>query len=501
MKPDNQPTPAKALTLCTLVLALSGLLGLPAGALAQAPVRAAPLASATSAASALPAAFPDVASIAAQYGPAVVNISVSGTRQVSTAPQTPGKEDKSDSEGSAAMQEFFRQFQQQYGGLPAQIPLPVQGSGSGFVISADGLILTNAHVVRHAQEVTVKLTDRREFQARVLGVDARTDVAVLKIDATGLVAVKLAPNPPAQEVRVGDWVMAIGSPFGFENTVTAGVISATRRALPGEGFAPYIQTDVAINPGNSGGPLINMRGEVIGMNAMIYTRTGGFQGLSFAIPIDAVRQVAQQIATTGAVQHARLGVSVQEVNQLLAESFKLARPMGALVTDVDKGTAAASAGLQSGDIVLAINGQPIEVSSDLSEMVGAAKPGDALAMSIWRDGGQKTLHAKLEPAAAAAPAPVAVDAPPNGGRLGLSLRALHPDERGEDGSLVGLMVEKASEAATRAGVQVGDVLVAVDGKPLASIGQLKALVPESSRTAALLVQRGSSKIYVALRLG
>jgi serine protease Do len=485
-------TQGKALGLCAPALVLASLLSLPALGWAQVPVRPQ-----TAVAIAAPTGLPDVASIAARYGPAVVNISVTGTRQVSTAPQTPGKEDRADSESNAAMQEFFRQFQQQYGGLPAQIPLPVQGSGTGFVISADGLILTNAHVIKHAQEVTVKLNDRREFLARVLGVDASSDVAVLKIDAKDLVAVNLAATQPT---RVGDWVMAIGSPYGFENTVTAGVVSATRRAMPGESFAPYIQTDVAINPGNSGGPLINMRGEVIGMNAMIYTRTGGFQGLSFAIPIDVVRQVAQQIVATGTAQHARLGVSAQDVNQLLAEAFKLPRPTGALLTDVDKGGAAATAGLQSGDIVLAINGKPIEMASDLSEIVGAAKPGDALGMDIWRDGKQVALRAKLQSPPLTTPPAATTGAPPNGARLGLNLRPLHPDEKGEDGALVGLMVEKADEASIRAGVLVGDVLVAVDGKPVTNVSQLKGLVSDSAKTAALLVQRGSSRVYLAMRL-
>jgi serine protease Do len=271
--------------------------------------------------------------------------------------------------------------------------------------------------------------------------------------------------------------------------------------MPGEGFAPYIQTDVAINPGNSGGPLINMRGEVVGMNAMIYTRSGGFQGLSFAIPIEVVRQVAQQIVATGGVQHARLGLSAQEVNQVLAESFKLPRPMGALVSDVDKGSPADRAGLASGDIVLAINGQAIEMAGDMSELVGAAKPGQTMDLRIWRAGQPATLHAVLEGTRVAAAVPPPPDTRPNGGRLGLSLRDLHPDEKGEDGLLRGLMVEKAAEAATRAGVQAGDVLLAVNGKPVTSLLQLQAAVPASDKAAALLVQRGNTKLYLALRLG
>jgi len=490
---------ALALLLCTPML-YGG------GAMAQGGGSASPGTSTSPGLAALPAAakpgsaaagLPDVASIAAKYGPAVVNISVSGTRTVST--NGAQGDERGDGEGTAAMQEFFRQFQQQYGSLPPTIALPVQGAGSGFVIGADGLILTNAHVVRHAQDVTVKLSDRREFKAQVLGVDRATDVAVLKIEARNLPTMDLAAS--AQPTRVGDWVMAIGSPFGFENTVTTGVVSATKRSMPGEGLAPFIQTDVAINPGNSGGPLINMRGEVVGMNSMIYTRSGGFQGLSFAIPIAVVRQVAQQIVATGSAQHARLGVSAQDVNQALAESFKLPRPMGALVSDVDRGSAAERAGLQGGDIVLAINGQPIEVAGDMSELLGQARPGDRMELKVWRAGSARLLRAELQGSNVARKPAAPVAGLASGGRLGLAVRGLHPDERGGDGQLSGLMIETVGEAATRAGVQVGDVLLAVGGKPVASVEQLQAALPLSEKTAALLVQRGNSKLYLAYKVG
>lgn len=492
-----------------LALLLSGplLLTTPAGAQALGTAAAATAMSPAVTSAAARTSFPDIASIAAQVGPSVVNISVAGTRQVSTAPST-DKDDEDDAESGAAMQEFFRRFQQQYGGLPAQIPVPVQGMGSGFIISPDGLVLTNAHVVRHADEVTVKLTDRREFKARVLGVDAMTDVALLKIDAKNLPAVSLASSGssdsgtgnPASPMRVGDWVMAVGSPFGFDNTVTAGVISATQRAMPGTGFVPYIQTDVAINPGNSGGPLVNLRGEVIGMNSMIYSHTGGFQGLSFAIPIDLVRTVAQQLASNGSVQHARLGVAVQEVNQALAESFHLPRPTGALVAEVNKGSAAERAGLQSGDIVLALDGKTIEKASELSERVGVAKPGQSIALQVWRGGQTRNLQAVLA-GKSTEPQTAAADSATQASPLGLSLRTLHPDERGADGTRVGLMVEKVNEAANRAGVQVGDVLLAVDGKPVGSVEQVDKAVGRGDRAVALLVQRGGNKLYLALRLG
>jgi len=258
-----------------------------------------------------------MATIVERYGAAVVNISVSGTRKVSA---TDGDDDDDD-DGGGDMRDFLRQFQHRFGELPPNLRMPVQGVGSGFIVRDDGVVLTNAHVVADAQEVLVKLTDRREFRAKVVGSDRATDVAVLKIDAKNLPTVHFAAGAP----RVGEWVMAIGSPFGFENSVTAGVVSATGRSLPGDGFVPFIQTDVAVNPGNSGGPLLNLRGEVVGINSQIYSRSGGYQGISFAIPVSVAQHVEQQLLAHGKVQHARLGVSVQEVNQTLAESFKLPR--------------------------------------------------------------------------------------------------------------------------------------------------------------------------------
>jgi serine protease Do len=441
--------------------------------------------------------LPDVAGIAAKYGPAVVNISVSGTRQISTSPASPGEDSKGESDDTAAAQEFFRQFQQQYGNLPAQIPVPVQSAGSGFIMSSDGLILTNAHVVKNAQEVTVKLTDRREFIATVVGADAVSDVAVLKIPAHDLPTINTQNTRPT---NVGDWVMAIGSPFGFENTVTAGVVSATKRQVRSESNAPYIQTDVAINPGNSGGPLINMSGEVIGMNAMIYSRTGGFQGLSFAIPIDVVRNIAQQIISTGSAQHARLGMGVQEVNQLLAEAFKLPRPMGVLVDDIEYGAHAFTAGLRTGDIVLNVNNRPIEASVDLLEALELAKPGDRVEIGFWRDGQAKKGFAALtgaKPPPKATEGSVAVTLP----RLGLTLRPLRPDERGKDSTDFGWMVEKVSEPASRAGFLVGDVVLAIGGKPVTTAEQMKASSQGASNPVALLISRAGTKLYLAMHMG
>ena len=463
------------------------------------------------------AALPDMAAIAARFAPIVVNISVTGTRKVSTASDAvPDPGDGPDSaqapDETDAMRDFLRNFQQRFGGLPPQLKLPVRGEGSGFIVRADGLILTNAHVVADADEVLVRLSDRREFRAKVLGSDKLTDIAVLKIDATKLPAATLASPQSStgtqtgvQPIRVGEWVLAIGSPFGFESTVTVGVVSAARRSLPGNGWVSFIQTDAAINPGNSGGPLINTRGEVIGINSQIYSQTGGYQGLSFAIPIEVAQRIALEILATGKVRHARLGVSVQEVNQTLAEAFKLDKPAGALVTDVSKGSAAERAGLVSGDVILAANGRAVEMSGDLPATVGLAQPGDAIELEVWHLGTRVTRRARLDDAnkrvtgpAAAASAASSPKVPT--GRLGLSLRPLQPDEIRESGITAGLVVEGVSGASARAGLQVGDLLVAIDGRPVTSAEQAAGLVARSDRAAALLVQRGGTKLYVALRL-
>ncbi len=442
------------------------------------------------------ATLPDMAGIAARLGPAVVNISISGTRNVSTEADATGDE-AATSDESDAMQAFLRRFQKQFGGLPAQLKIPVQGEGSGFIVSADGVIVTNAHVVNDAQEVIVKLTDRREFRAKVVGSDKLTDIAVLKIDAHDLPFVKLASS---QALRVGEWVMAIGSPFGFENTVTAGVISATWRSLSGDGFVPFIQTDVAINPGNSGGPLINMRGEVVGVNAQIYSSSGGYQGLSFAIPVDVVQTVERQLLSKGVVRHARLGVSVQEVSQTLAESFKLDKPAGALVADVGKGSAAERSGLLSGDVVLAVNGKPIDASGDLAAIVGLAQPGDTVKLDVWHQGARRVLTARLDDTKVDAEPREHIDVAGVSGRLGLALRSLKPEEKKESGLSSGLLIERVNDVAQRAGVRAGDLLLAINGSPVTSVAQALAEATRSQRAVALLVQRGDQKIYVPLRI-
>jgi serine protease Do len=434
------------------------------------------------------AALPDFALITQRYGPAVVNLSVTGTRKAMGI----------DPDALSDPFEFFRRFQQGPG-RAAPREVPVRGMGSGFIISADGVVLTNAHVVQDASEVTVKLTDRREYRAKVLGHDPKTDVAVLKIDARNLPVVTVG-NP--KDLRVGEWVLAIGSPFGFENTVTAGVVSAKGRSLPDDSAVPFIQTDVAVNPGNSGGPLFNARGEVIGMNAQIYSRSGGYQGVSFAIPIDVAVRVKDQIVATGKVQHARLGVTVQEVNQTLADSFKLDRPEGALVASVEKDSPAEKAGLRPGDVIRRVNGQAIVASGDLPAIVVQSMPGQRLQMEVWRQGAKVDVTAQLGSATEkVAKTESKPEAAAGDGKLGLSLRPLQEGEKRQAGVTDGLLVESASGAAARAGVEPGDVVLAVNGTPAKSAEQVRSVIAKSDKSVALLIQRGDEKIFVPVRIG
>jgi serine protease Do len=446
-----------------------------------------------------PGGAPDFSAVTDRYGAAVVNISVSGVHTASA-----------DEEGPAARGglppgidpndpffEFFRRFQgpRMPRGQGSEV---VRGQGSGFIVSPDGLIMTNAHVVRDASEVIVKLTDRREFKAKVLGSDAKTDVAVLRIDAKNLPTVPLGS---ARDLKVGEWVLAIGSPFGFENSVTAGVVSAKGRSLPDDSLVPFIQTDVAVNPGNSGGPLFNSRGEVVGINAQIYSRSGGYQGLSFAIPIELASQVKDQIVATGQAQHARLGVTIQEVNQTLADSFGLDRPEGALVSGVETGGPADQAGLKAGDVIRRVNGRPIVASGDLPALIGQARPGEQVQLDIWRQGRAEQLSARLGDASART-APVAqADKGATQGRLGLALRPLAPQEQREAGVGAGLVVQDVAGAAERAGVQPGDLLVAVNGTPVRSVEQVRAVVAKADKSVALLIQREGETLFVPVRLG
>ncbi len=467
-------------------------------AVAAAPIVLQAVAPVQGAAVAVPApvmTLPDFSVIVAHNGPAVVNISVTGSTKTA---YDGGPGGRADPFADDPFYEFFRRFQgpQQRGG---QRSVPTHGLGSGFIISADGIILTNAHVVRDASEVVVKLTDRREFRAKVLGSDPKSDVAVLKIDAKNLPVVPLAKG---NDLKVGEWVLAIGSPFGLDNTVTAGVVSAKGRSLP-DGNVPFIQTDVAVNPGNSGGPLFNTRGEVVGINSQIYSQTGGYQGLSFAIPIEVAGKIKDQIVSTGKVTHAKLGVTVQEINQGFADSFNLATPEGALVSNVEKGGPGDKAGLKPGDVIRTLNGAKIVSSGDLPAIVGLATPGDKVTMEVWRQGKPVQLSATLGNASdkVAAAEGERGDQASAKLKLGLSLRPLENVEKRQSGIAGGLLIEDARGAAADAGVQAGDVLLSVNGRPVNSVDQVRDVVGKSGKSVALLIQRGDDKIFIPVHLG
>jgi serine protease Do len=433
-------------------------------------------------------ALPNFASLVDAYGPAVVNVSTIAGRtdvrgqQPEISPDDP-------------LYDFFRDFG--FGPQDGRPPL-TRGEGSGFIISADGYILTNAHVVLDAREVTVRATDRREYRAKVIGMDPRTDVAVLKIESKNLPVVRLG-NP--QSLKAGEWVVAIGSPFGFENSVTAGIVSATARSLA-DAYTPFIQTDVAVNPGNSGGPLFNLQGEVVGINSQIYSRTGGYQGVSFAIPIDVAINVKDQLVATGRVERGRIGVTIQEVNQALADSFDLPRPRGALVSQVDPDGPADDAGLKPGDVILAVDGKSIERSSEVPPLIAGVKPGRQATLTVWRDRAERTMKVKVEqlddePAVARRNAP----ADSGTGKFGLAVRPLTGNERerlGTDGRLV---VEDADGPAAIAGVERGDVILAVNNRRVASVGEFRTAVNASSGTVALLIQRDGAEIFIPVRTG
>jgi len=489
-----------------LALAVAAVLGAGGYGLTRAPgvTQAHAAAASTSAAANAPvlrAGLPDFSALVAEESPAVVNVAVkkAAAQELSQLGGSPF-----DPEGPFG--EFFRRFGipvppqggEQGGGAPF-VPQPMQGVGSGFIISADGLILTNAHVVDGADEVRVKLSDKREFDAKVLGADARTDVAVLKIEATGLPAVKIG-DP--SKTRVGEWVAAIGSPFGLEHTVTAGIISAKSRNLPDERLVPFIQTDVAVNPGNSGGPLFNLAGEVVGINSMIYSRTGGYMGVSFAIPIDVAMKVKEDLVKYGKVTRGRIGVVIQSLTQPLADSFGLAKTQGALIAQVEPDSPAAQAGLKSGDVILAWNDQAIDESTELPALVAQTKPGSKATLKLWRAGAEssRTITVGEMPADKATLAQAARPAPQ--GKLGVAVRPLAKEEAKQVGAEEGgLYVEQAAGAAAKAGVRRGDVILGVNGKPVRSAQELKAAIDQSGAHAALLVQRGDNRIFVPVQIG
>jgi len=444
---------------------------------------------ATGAARIAPQALPNFSSLVHAYGPAVVNISVTQTQKAGMAgPQLWGFSEDD------PFYDFFRRFQ-----IPMpQGEIPAHALGSGFIVSGDGYILTNAHVVRNADEVTVKLTDKREFKAKVVGSDPQTDVAVLKIDASDLPTVKLGDS---NEVNVGEWVVAIGSPYGFENSVTAGIVSAKGRALPDGTYVPFIQTDVAVNPGNSGGPLFNLKGEVIGINSQIYSRTGGYQGLSFAIPIDLASKIQDQLVRYGKVTRGRIGVTIQEVDQSLAESFGLTKPTGALVSSVDSDGPAAKAGVEPGDVILKVNGNAVDRTIDLSSRIADLKPGATAQLEIWRKGSAQQIAVTVGEMPGAKLAAAGKGGTGEQARLGVAVRPLSRGEQQAAGVEGGLRVEEATGAAAKAGVEPGDIILALNSTPVKSVKELRTMVKKAGKIAALLVQRKDAKIFIPVELG
>ncbi len=448
--------------------------------------------------------LPDFTELVEQVGPSVVNIRT--LEKVSSREAQAGSPDEE-------MQELFRRFfgvpmpapnapRQQRPNRPELEQERPRGVGSGFMLSADGFIMTNAHVVDGADQVMVTLPDKREIKARIVGADKRTDVAVVKIEASGLPAVKIGD---VNRLKVGEWVMAIGSPFGLDNSVTAGIVSAKQRDT-GD-YLPFIQTDVAINPGNSGGPLINMRGEVVGINSQIYSRSGGFMGISFAIPIDEAIRVSEQLRATGRVQRGRLGVQIDQVSKEVAESLGLTKPQGALVRGVEQGSPAEKAGLEAGDIILRFDGKLIEKSADLPRQVGNTKPGTVSKIQIWRRGSTKELSITVgefepEKPAKKAAAPAEKPATSQAAKfLGLTLSDLTDAQKKELKLRGGVRVDAAADAAARAGIQEGDVILALANTETPTVQVLEGLVSKLDRTkpVSVLVRRGEWAQYTVIR--
>jgi serine protease Do len=435
--------------------------------------------------------LPDFSGLVAENGAAVVNIRVTEKPQKVPNLASPGEG------GDDPLSQFFHRFQQPN---PEHSP-PSKGIGSGFIISSDGYVLTNAHVVADASEVIVTLTDRREFAAKVIGVDKRSDVALIKISATNLPSVRFGDST---HLRPGQWAIAIGSPFGFDNSVTAGVISATGRPLPddnGQSYVPYIQTDAAVNPGNSGGPLFNIDGQVIGINAQIYSRTGGYMGMSFAVPIDLALSVKDQLLKTGKVARSRIGVSVQDINQQLAQSFGLAAPHGALVSKVEPQSPGDKAGLKAGDVITSVDGHDIDHSYDLPAVIAQLPPGTQAHLGIWHDkrAGEVTVKTVVLDDTPAQAARASTE--DGGGKLGLALRLLQPSEQQELHTKGRLLVEEVTGPALAAGLQAGDVVLGVNGAGVATVADLKREVARAGHTVALLIQREDAEIYFPIDLG
>ena len=446
--------------------------------------------------------LPDFTDLVEQVGPSVVNIrTLEKVRQNDAANGGPDEE----------MQEFFRRF---FGvpmpNLPRQAPRQnrpqpeesqPRGVGSGFILTSDGYIMTNAHVVDGADEVVVTLTDKREFKAKIVGADKRSDVAVVKISANGLPAVKVGD---VSRLKVGEWVMAIGSPFGLENTVTAGIVSAKQRDT-GD-YLPFIQTDVAINPGNSGGPLINMRGEVVGINSQIYSRSGGFMGISFSIPMDEAIRVSDQLRASGRVTRGRIGVQIDQVTKEVAESIGLGKPQGALIRGVEEGSPAEKAGIEAGDIITRFDGKAIDKASDLPRLVGNTKPGSRVNLTVFRRGASKDLNitvAEVQPEKAVAQKGSEERKGSAGAPLGLVVADLSDAQKRELRVRGGVRIESAGEPAARAGLREGDVILAIANTEVLGVRDFETIMArvDKSRPVSLLIRRGDVAQYVLVRPG
>ncbi len=436
------------------------------------------------------AQLPEFTELVNDVAPAVVNISTRSSQPSSLPQQMPDLQN---------LPPLFREF------FERGVPMPPQqregrSLGSGFIISKNGYVLTNNHVVEGAETVIVRLNDRREFIAEIVGTDPRSDVAVLKLDATDLPVAKIADS---DDVKRGQWVVAIGSPFGFDYSVTAGIVSATGRALPDESYVPFIQTDVAINPGNSGGPLFNLNGEVVGINSQIFTRSGGFMGLSFAIPMNLAINVAEQIQESGIVRRGWLGVLIQEVNRDLALSFGLDKPMGALIAQASSSGPGGKAGIQPGDIIVRFNGKDVERSSDLPPMVGLVRPGATVPVDVVRQGDRLTMDVTIEQLPEANQVAQAMSSQPKA-ILGMTVDNV-PESLQSDNNIQGgvLVKEVGNDPAASAGLRAGDIIAQVGGREISGVSDLQNMLDSlpTDRPIPVLVVRGGNSTFLTLRLG